>query len=100
LPYPALAPAPARVIIEELAKTDLVTVRRQDSEEDTEARAIIFAQDLAKFPPDAIRASFERHRRQSKWAPTVADIVEGCWQELRARVSLRAELRRLSAGLV
>lgn len=88
------------VIIEELAKTDLVTARRQDSEDDTEARAVIFAQDLRRFPPDTIRASFERHRRLSKWAPTIADITEGCWQELRARTSLRALLRKHASGLV
>jgi hypothetical protein len=47
-------------------------------------KARIFAEELAAWNPETIRAAFREHAKKSRYMPTLAEILENCRQASQA----------------
>jgi len=47
-------------------------------------KARIFAEELASWSPETIRAAFREHTKKSRYMPTLAEIHENCRQASQA----------------
>jgi hypothetical protein len=88
----AMVPAPATFIAAMMAKLASCFPNTGRSQADWTAYIEAVTEDLACFPPDIIVDAIRRHRRESKFFPTVAEIYQPCADLLAAR---RFQLDRL-----
>ncbi|GAB4371770.1 MAG: hypothetical protein Kow00114_32850 [Kiloniellaceae bacterium] len=74
----AMAPAARRAVVELLFRLWHATAKAGMGEEDLEAKASIYAEDLAGYPADVTRKVLTEARRRFKFFPAVAELVAGC----------------------
>jgi hypothetical protein len=83
-----LAPADARMILGEIARLRAMTKARAESNTDLEMLAHVYAEELANYPPDVIRAACRGWARREKWWPSWAELKDCLDRAVRRRQAL------------
>lgn len=90
----ACIPAQAREIMAELARMRLIVKVRAEQEQDLAAIAVIFAEEMAEYPPDIVRHALRGWTKREKWWPSWAELKELLDRAFKRRKALREVLRR------
>lgn len=81
----ALAPAPPKMVVEELARLRMLTKSRAGDETDRELTYVALAEELVEFPPDVIRSALRKIARRETFFPSLAEMIDQCQREVRNR---------------
>ena len=68
------------IIVDGLSRANLVVCNKVDPESIGEM-ALVFFDELERFPPQQIEAAFRKHIRESRYMPTLAEIYSVCERE-------------------
>jgi hypothetical protein len=83
----ARSPAPEKAVIGWLAELSVQVAYRAQTEFNGELTLKVYARNLADYPADVVRDALREWPGQSKWWPT--------WHELKERLDLKAQRRRM-----
>lgn len=77
-----------RVVVKELVRLRAMTKAKAESGIDMEIAIEAFTDELAKYPPDVVRASCRKYARMNTFWPSLAELVEMCDRLVRRRRAL------------
>lgn len=89
----ALTPSVAAHLAVEVTRAAALTVPRRESGDDTETWIALMADELAAYPADAVTATLRAWPRQSRWRPTLAEMVPLIDEALHWRRRALSDLR-------
>lgn len=89
-----LEEADERFVIAELTRLRVLTVSRGQSTADLELLIAAYADELKKFPPDAIREVLRGYPRSHRFWPSISELLEPLERAVAPRRALLDGLRR------
>lgn len=87
-----LSPCSPDVIRRGLAWLRAATISREATPEDWRLRLAVYAEELARYPEDAVVAAIREYGRANRYWPALADLIAECNKLVRERKSLRVAL--------
>lgn len=79
-------------VVKEVARVQIATKTRADSDDDMRARIAIYAEELSELPADAVRSGCRSWARNNVFAPSLAELLAECQRYCADRRLMRAAL--------
>lgn len=81
-------PAPGDFVATEVTRLKTLTAQRKEAEFDMELSIGALTEELMVYPKDVVRTVCRDWARNSKWFPTLSDLIAECEHLMKLRIAI------------